>query len=50
MVGCLGISNLVNTKIAKFIKYQSHGGVIEPLYVKNAKIGSQKGNSLIKLF
>ena len=47
---CLDISDLVNNKIAKFIKYQSHGWSTHSFSVKNVKIEKQKSLSLTKLF
>ena len=38
ILGCLNISNLVNSKVAKFIRYQLHGGLNHLLFVKGIKI------------
>ena len=50
MHGCLNISNVVNTKFAKFIKYQSHGGSNHLLYMESIKIEKERGVRQIKLF
>ena len=47
---CLNIANLVNTKLAKIIKYQSHGGSNDLLSAKRIKIEEEKGACHIKLF
>ena len=49
----LKIPNIVNTKVAKIIKYQSHRGSNHLLSVKRTKINKEKeekGASHIKLF
>ena len=41
MVGGLDISNLVNTKVAKFIEYQPHKASNHLLSLKDTKIDKQ---------
>ena len=43
-------TNLLNTKVAKVIKYQPHGRSNHLLSVKIIKINKEKGPSDIKLF
>ena len=40
----LKIPNIVNTKVAKIIKYQSHRGSNHLFSAKSIKIGKEKGN------
>ena len=47
---CLNITNLVNTKVAKFIKYQSHEGSNHLLSAKSIKIEKERSDCHIKLF
>ena len=50
-VGCLDISNVVNTKIAKFLKQQQpHGGTNHLLCAKKAETRGKNVISNIKLF
>ena len=50
MLGCLNFSNLVNTKVAKLIKYQPLRGSNHLLSVENIKIDKERGVYHIKLF
>ena len=50
ILGCLNISNLVNANVAKFIKYQPHGGSNHLLFAKNIKIEKERSDCLIKIF
>ena len=43
VLGCFNISNLVNTKIAKSIKYQAHEGVKSFIIREKIKIGKKEG-------
>ena len=45
---CFKIPNLVNTKVAKIIKYQPHNGTYHLFSAKSFKI--EKGASHVKLF
>ena len=47
---CFQIPNLLNTKFAKIIKYQPHGGSNHLLSVKSIKIEKERGVRPIKLF
>ena len=49
-IGCLNISDVVNTKVAKFIIYQSHCGSNHFLSVESIKIEKERGVCHIKLF
>ena len=44
------VANPVNTRVAKIIKYQPHGGSNHVLSVKSSKIEKEKGPCNIKLF
>ena len=44
------MSNLVITKVAKFIKYQPNGGSNHLSSVENIKIEKERGVCQIKLF
>ena len=46
----LNISNLVNIKVAKFVKYEPHGGSNHLLYVESIKIEKERSVRHIKLF
>ena len=46
---CFNIVNIVNTRVAKIIKYQPHGGS-NHLSVKSIKIEKERGAGHIKLF
>ena len=49
-IGCLNISDVVNTKVAKFIIYQSHCGSNHFLSVESIKTEKERGVCHIKLF
>ena len=49
-VGCLDILNVINIKVAQFIKQQPHGVSNHLLSVKSIKIEKEKGACHIKLF
>ena len=49
-VECLNILNVMNIKVAEFIKYQRHGVSNYILSVKSIKIEKEKGACHIKLF
>ena len=46
----LGYSNVVNTKVAEFVKYQLHGGRNHLFYAKKEKTHGKNVISHIKLF
>ena len=47
---CLNLTNLVNTRVAEMIRYQSHGESNCLLSVKSIKIEKERGACHIKLF
>ena len=49
-VQCLDISNVINTKVARFVKQQPHGGTNHLFYAKKTKKGGKNAISYIKLF